>query len=152
MAIFGKNKNVNLVPTFTVSLNKSDASYTGYGLPDDRDACIDELEKGANWGIAAVELEGEPAKNSTDGDGLKVKSIKLLSFPNTTKGHQDSGVYKYYVDAPTRGTGTTDRLWLETCKGEITKQEYTGCNATTKIHQIKLNIRVTAKVKISAGH
>jgi hypothetical protein len=148
MPIFGKNKNVNVVPTFTIALDKSDASYTGYDLASDRDKCIDGLEEGKNWGIETVELQNEPAKNSTEADDLKLKSIKLLSYPNTTKGHQHSGVYKYYVDAPTRGTGTKDRLWLESCKAEITKQEYGGCHKTTKVHTIKANVRVTAKVKI----
>ena len=36
MAIFGKNKNVNVEPTFTITLDKSDASYKDYGLSKDR--------------------------------------------------------------------------------------------------------------------
>ncbi|MCI0681543.1 MAG: hypothetical protein L0Y71_05530 [Gemmataceae bacterium] len=152
MPIFGKNKNVNVTPTFTIALDKSDKSYTGYELSDDRDKCIGGLEEGKNWGIDTLVLENEPAKNSTEQEGLKVKSISLLSYPKTTKGHQDSGVYKYYVDAPTRGGGTTDRLWLENCRATITKQEYDGCDQRTKIHKIKLAVKVTAKAVISAGH
>jgi hypothetical protein len=152
MPIYGKNKNVNVVPTFTVALDQTDSSYTGYDLPGDRDTCVAGLQDGKNWGIESLELENEPAKNSTDPGKLKVKSIKLLAYPNTTKGHQDSGVYKYFVDSPTRGTGTKDRLWLDNCKAEITKQEYDGCDAKTKIHKIKLAVKVSAKLKILPGH
>jgi hypothetical protein len=152
MPIFGKNKNVKVVPTFTIALDKSDKSYTGYDLPDDRDACIAGLEKAANWGIDAVELENEPAKNSTEPGKLKLKSIKLLTYPATTNGHQDSGIYKYFVDTPTRGAGTKDRLWLGSCKAEITKQEYAGYDTKTKLHQIKANVKVSAKVQIARGH
>jgi hypothetical protein len=152
MPLFGKNKNVNVVPTFTIALDKSDSSYTGYDLSGDRDKCVAGLQDGKNWGIDSLELENEPAKDSTDPGKLKVKSIKLLSYPNTTKGHQDTGVYKYYVDSPTRGTKTKDRLWLDNCKTEITKQEYDGCDTRTKIHKIKLAVKVSAKVTIDRGH
>lgn len=152
MPIYGKNKNVNVEPTFTIALDKSDGSYTGYDLTSDRDKCVTELENGANWGIESLDLLNEPAKNSTDSGDLKVKSIKLLAYPNTTKGHQDSGVYKYYVDSPTRGGGTKDRLWLDNCKWEITKQEAPVCDAKTKIHKIKIKVKVSAKVIISVQH
>ena len=77
-------------------------------------------------GIESLELQNEPAKNSTDGEGVKIKSIKLLAYPNTTKGHQDSGVYKYYVDSPTRdrhqGPALARRL-----QGQDHQAEYAGC-------------------------
>lgn len=152
---FGKNKNVIVVPTFTITLDKSDSSYTGYDLVNDRNKCISGLETANNWGIASVELENEPAKNSVSMDErkpLKVKRVSLLNHPNSTKGHQDSGVYKYYVDSPTRGGGTKDRLWLENCTSTITGQTYGGCNTTTKIHTLNVHVTVKAKVKITAGH
>jgi hypothetical protein len=152
MAIFGKNKNVRVTPTFTIVLDKGDSTFTSYALKGDRDKCVTELEKGANWGIDSLELENEPPKDNIEASKVKVKSIKLLTYPKTTKGHQDSGVYKYYVDSPTRGAGSKDRLWLESCKTEISSQSYAGCNKTTKIHEIKINIKVSAKVKILPGH
>jgi hypothetical protein len=151
MPIFGKNKNVNITPTFTITIDKSDKSYTGYALADDRDKCIKELEKGANWGLDSIELEGEPAKKASDKGKLKVKAIKLLKYPSSTKGHQDSGVYKYYVDAPTRGAGSKDRLWLSECKWTFT-ESYDGYDAKLDMHKIKLAVKVTAKAVIAAGH
>jgi len=152
MPIFGKNKIVNIIPTFDIDLDKNDKSYKNYNLPADRDKCVKELEDGKNWGIESLELQNEPAKNSTDPGDLKIKSIKLLSYPTTTKGHQDSGTYKYYVDSPTNGSGSKDRLWLESCKATITKQEDPVYNPKKKLHEIEVNVKVTAKLTISVEH
>jgi hypothetical protein len=123
------------VPTFTIALDKSDASYTGYDLANDRDTCVAGLEKGGNWGIESLDLENEPAKNSTDPGRLKVKSIKLLAYPNTTKGHQDTGVYKYFVDSPTRGTAPRTGCGSTTARPRSPSKNTTG--ATTGLRSTR---------------
>lgn len=150
MPLYGKEKNVSITWKITVAIDKGDKTYTSYSLTGDRDACVAELEKGANWGVESVELQNEPPKNSTEKSSVKVKSVKLLSYPSTTKGKQDSGVYKYYVDSPTRGAGSVDRLWLSDVKTELKTQTNGDCNKTTKIHPLTVELKITAKAIIQA--
>jgi len=130
MAIFGKNKNVSVVPTFTIALDKSDASYTSYGLPDDRDTCIGGLEKGANWGIETVELQNEPAKKAPT-RGLEGQSIKLLSYPTRRRGTRTPArtILRRRPNPGDRHQGPAVARQLQ---GRDHKQDYAGCNPTPR--------------------